>query len=71
MRTVRVRIAVAVDPKGRWYAQGSGEGHELLYPTNHDQLLETRLFWLTAELLVPQIETVAAEASLEQARKEG
>lgn len=76
-KTVKVRIAVAVDPQGRWYAQGSGELLTgLLYPKNHDELLETvdvdqcgpneALFWITAELPVPQIEEVAGVVTTDQ-----
>lgn len=62
-KTVKVRIPVAVDPQGRWYAHG--------YPTirNHDELLETTdfdtigpneaLYWITAELAVPEVAEVA------------
>lgn len=75
-QTVKVKIAVAVDPKGRWYAYGSGDvasGH--LFPTNHDELLETvdidqcgpneALFWVTAELPVPAIREIAGEVAVE------
>jgi hypothetical protein len=65
-RTVKVRIAVAVDPKGRWYAHGTDN-----FPNNHDELLEVvdidqcgpneALFWITAELPVPEIQEVAGE----------
>jgi hypothetical protein len=69
--TVKVKIAVAVDPKGRWYAYGSGDAGGLLYPQNHDELLETvdidqcgpneALFWVSAELPVPAVQEVAGE----------
>lgn len=71
MRTVKVRIAVAVDPKGRWYGHGQGGENQLSFPMNHDELLETvdmeecgpneALFWLTAELPVPEVTEVAAK----------
>lgn len=63
-RTVNVRIPVAVDPQGRWYAYG--------HPSikNHDELLETvdydtigpseALYWVTAELTVPEPAEAAA-----------
>lgn len=68
MRTVKIRIPVAVDPKGRWTAYGWSTG-DASGPANHDELLETvdmsdcgpneRLFWITAELPVPAVEEVA------------
>lgn len=73
-RTVKVRIAVAVDPKGRWYAGGSGDGDEVLFPRNHDELLEVvdidqcgpneSLFWVTANLLVPEVAEVEADVQV-------
>jgi len=76
-KTVKVKIAVAVDPKGRWYAQGSGDtATGFVYPMNHDELLETvdidqcgpneALFWITAELPVPAIEEVAGVVTTDQ-----
>lgn len=69
--TVRVRIPVAVDPKGRWYAYGSGNG-EKLHVIDHDQLLEVvdhdtigpneALFWVVAELPIPGIQIIEGEA---------
>lgn len=66
MKTVKVKIAVAVDPKGRWYAMGTPE-----FPLNHDELLETvdidqcgpneALFWVTAELPIPEVQELAGE----------
>lgn len=76
MRTIKVRIAVAVDPKGRWYGMGSGGPDQITFPMNHDELLEfvdidrcgpnERLYWVTSELLVPEIETVAGEATIQR-----
>lgn len=69
--TIKVRIAIAVDPQGRWYAYGSGT-REKNYIENHDHLLETTdydtigpseaLFWLTAELPIPEVKEIAATA---------
>lgn len=66
-KTIKVRIAVAVDPKGRWYAHGTDT-----FPRNHDELLEVvdmdqcgpneALYWITAELAVPEIQEVAGKA---------
>jgi hypothetical protein len=65
-KTVKVRIPVAVDAQGRWYAYGTNNG-----PLNHDELLEVTdfdvvgpneaLFWVTAELTVPEVEEVTGE----------
>lgn len=69
-RTVKIRIPVAIDPRGRWYAYGwsTGDNHG---PRNHDELLEVTdsaqvgpsesLFWITAELPIPEIREVEAE----------
>lgn len=72
MSTVKIRIAVAVDPKGRWYAHGQSTDSGAPFPSNHDELLETvdiaecgpneALFWVTAELPIPETAEVAGEA---------
>lgn len=72
MATVKIRIPVAVDPRGRWYAFGWKQG-DRSGPKNHDELLETTdiseigpneaLFWITAELPIPAVET--AEGAVE------
>jgi hypothetical protein len=69
-KTVKIRIPVAVDPDGRWYAYGWSNGKSS-GPANHDQLLEVTdldtvgpseaLFWITAELPVPEVSEVAAD----------
>ena len=69
--TVKVRIAVAVDPKGRWVASG-WSGDNSSGPESHNELLEMydddtigpseRFFWLTAELPLPTIDEVPAES---------
>jgi hypothetical protein len=71
-KTVKVRIPVAVDPKGRWYAHG-WRNYTDQGPINHDQLLEVTdfdtigpneaLYWITAELPIPQIEEVTGAVS--------
>lgn len=79
-QTIKVRIAVAVDPKGRWYAGGSGSD-EYQYPKNHDELLEVvdidqcgpneALFWITAELPVPEVREVAGEVAESEGLQRG
>lgn len=63
MKTVKVRIAVAVDPEGDWDARG-GSGlfsqdrrvlRALAYQENTDAV-----YWLTAELPVPEAQEIAA-----------
>jgi len=72
MRTVKVKIPVAVDPSGRWYAYGWSTG-EHSGPHNHDELLEVTdteqigpneaLYWVMAELIVPEVTHVAGEVT--------
>ena len=68
-KTIKIKIPVAVDHLGRWYAYGwrtsTDQG-----PINHDQLLEVTdsdsigpseaLYWITCELPMPQKEEFAA-----------
>lgn len=68
---VRVRIAVAVDPKGRWYAYGFSTADGGHGPRNHDELLEIvdsetlgpaeAHFWVVADLPIPQVQIVEAD----------
>lgn len=57
--TVKVRVAVAVDYDGRWFAVGSTEesagdgGDALGVVYQQDLTAEPRIYWLTAELPVP------------------
>jgi hypothetical protein len=67
-KTITVRIPVAVDPKGRWYAYGTNS-----FPQNHDEMLECvdmdqcgpneALFWITAELPIPEVQEVTGEVT--------
>jgi hypothetical protein len=65
MPDVQVRIAVAVDPKGRWNAMGWSEA-------KGDDAMDSAIeivgdgearYWLTATLPVPEAQTVRAEVS--------
>lgn len=68
-RTIKVRIPVAVDPQGRYYAYIIG-GDESAGPDNLKDLLDCTdmsvigpgevLYWLTAELPVPTATEVSA-----------
>lgn len=62
-KTVKVRIAVAVDPDGKWAATGwEGLKTDEAFDFILDDLKhgESR-FWLTAELPVPDVAEIQAE----------
>lgn len=75
MKTAKVRIPVAVDPKGRWYAYGWNNGKDA-GPLNMNELLGTtdydtvgpgeQVHWLIAEMPLP--ESVEIMAVVEDAR---
>jgi anti-sigma factor RsiW len=61
-KTVKIRIAVAVDPTGDWNAYGGGSMKDKDAMEFATEVLadgETR-FWLTAELPVPEVAEVVA-----------
>lgn len=64
MRTVKVRIAVAVDPEGKWgsagWSRSNDEEFEFELATEALKHGESR-FWLTAELPIPDIAEIQAE----------
>jgi hypothetical protein len=64
-RTIRIRIPVAVDPQGRWYAYGYPglkDHNELLETTDFDQIGPNEaLYWVTAEVAIPEIVETAGE----------
>lgn len=62
-KTVRVKVAVAVDPTGNWNASGWRDGDDIeKMGTAFDPLEpgEAR-YWLTAELPIPEKVEVVAE----------
>jgi len=71
MTTVRVRIAVAVDPQGNWNAAGwKVHGHQ---PEEREFLFcalegldssEESCFWVEADLPIPEIQTVQGEVKV-------
>jgi len=63
MATVRVRVAVAVDPEGGWYAIGGNylTPQEALCLSSDKCEYGEQHYWLEAELEVPSVETVKAE----------
>lgn len=61
-RTVRVRVAVAVDKNGCWSANGAsafGDDDAMGFSVEHLETGEARYF-LTAELPIPEVPEVAA-----------
>lgn len=67
MKTVKVRIAVAVDPKGAWNASGwSGATNKVAMDCAVDVVEsgEAR-YWLEAELPIPEPQEVQAVVTQE------
>lgn len=62
MKTVKVRIAVSVDPKGNWGSSGSsGQDEAEAHSWTVDLLQDGEArYWIEAELPVPEIATVQA-----------
>lgn len=63
MKTVKVRIAVAVDDKGNWSAFGNSYSTHLEMGSLAKapiRYVEAQVHWLTAELPVPEPAEVAA-----------
>jgi hypothetical protein len=66
MKTVRVRIAVAVDADGKWNASGWGTEHTFANDTAMDIVIEgvedgEARYWVEAELQIPEEKTVQGE----------
>lgn len=62
-KTVRVRIAVAIDPAGRWNSCGWWAGSDAEKMALVGEVLnegESR-FWLEADLPVPEVPVIDAE----------
>ena len=67
MKTVKVRVIVAVDCEGNWSA-GAHSGENDRTSVYVDNLKEgERYFWLTAELPVPEDEQLEVAADVESA----
>lgn len=62
MKTVKVRIAVAVDPSGDWNSDGWMRGKDKdMREQAVDPLQDgAAVYWLTAELPVPEAQEIAA-----------
>jgi len=62
-KTVRVKVAVAVDKNGKWNSCGWSNGEEkdvcdlAVEPVDEGE----SLYWLTADLPIPEEQTVEAE----------
>ena len=72
MKTVKVRIAVAVDPDGDWHACGwSGSSDETMMRTAVDTIAEgERRYWIEAELEVPDAAAATVQATVTSAPSE-
>lgn len=73
MAKVKIRVAVAVDPKGAWNASGWGDAGERIdqrQSRDHDSMglacetLESgeARYWLEAEVDIPEVKTIQAAA---------
>jgi len=68
MPTVRVRIAVAVDPDGDWNScgwKGGGDENAMEICTESIGSGEAR-YWLEADLPVPEIATIQAAVTKDE-----
>ena len=69
MKTVRVRIAVAVTSKGEWHAEADFEDSEKeahqraveLLQTGHLEEAECAIHWVEADIPIPEGVTVEGE----------
>ncbi len=70
LRTVRVRIAVAVDAEGNWHASGwsSDKGtpveHEAMEIAASELRLHVGHYWVEARLPIPETPTIQAQVSV-------
>lgn len=68
MATVKIRIAVAVDPGGRWLAQGwpgLTDAKEILDAYSYDTIGPCEvLYWVTVDLEIPEPKEALSEAIL-------
>jgi hypothetical protein len=63
-KTVRVRIAVAVDANSNWFSAGGSEpcsDKELFLDALREVDDGAKLYWLTADLPIPTVAEVPAE----------
>lgn len=69
MATVKVRIAVAVDRKGDWYAYGSTHADDASMMDNAVDCVEEgeAQYFLTAELEIPEAISAEVVATVERA----
>ena len=65
MKNVKIRIAVAIDPSGEWNSCGySGSSDKDKMDICVDPLVEGEArYWLEADLMVPEINTIQADIS--------
>ena len=66
-KTVKVRIAVAVDPKGHWQASGWRDAGEEVWDCVLDCVDDGEArFWITAELPIPESIEVQGKVEKEE-----
>ena len=70
-KTVKVRIAVAVDRDGKWNASGWGKGSAYANGEAMDIAIEgvdegEARYWVEAELPIPEAETISADKVVEE-----
>jgi hypothetical protein len=65
MKTIKVRVAVAIDPSGKWNALGwSGECDYVIMRDCVEHLEEGEArYWLEAELPIPEVPVIGAEVT--------
>lgn len=60
-KTVKIRVAVAVDPQGDWHAVGWKDAHDPMSSAVETIAPGEARYWLTAELPIPEAVEVQAE----------
>jgi hypothetical protein len=67
MKTIKVRVALAITPTGKWVANGWSDGDEeemiqtcLEYMDGKEQIV-----WLEAEVPIPDVPVIKAEVANE------
>ena len=62
MKTVKVRIAVAVDAQGNWASVGwSGKGDYLRDVAREGVNEDGTLYWVEAEVPIPSVQVIQGE----------
>ena len=64
-KMVKIKVAVGIEPSGKWNALGWSGGHDDIVMTDcveHLQEGEAR-YWLEAEVHVPEVPVIRAEVT--------